>query len=180
MAIPGDKYLIDVEDIKRFRPLAEVDAARINPYILEAQSHDLRPILGDALYSDFMKNFDNTNVLYDHYRDLLNGKEYTYQGYTVAYEGLREMLAYFTLHRFVVMNGIHFSRFGTVRKLNGEKSEPVSTEELRMVTSDLKSNGIRAASLVTKYLIYNSATYPLYPQGPVPNQNRLQVKWFDL
>lgn len=180
MAIPGDKYLISVEDIVRFRPIADLDASRLNPYILEAQSHDLRPILGDALYHDFMKNFDSNDVAYDHYKDLLNGKEYTYNGYTVAYNGLQEMLSFFTLARFTIMNGISFTRFGSVRKLNGDKSSPITAEETQMVLADLKANAISAASVVKQYLINNNATYPLYNRGPVVDLNTNGAKWFDL
>lgn len=180
MAIPGDKYLIQLDDIKRFRPTAELDAARINPFILEAQSHDLRPILGEALYYDFMKNYDGAAPTYDHYRDLLNGKEYTYNGYTVVHDGLQEFLSYATLARFFLMNPISITRFGNMKKLKDEKSEPLTPEETKMVVTDLKSNAIRAGALIKKYLLYNISTYPLYNQGPVQDQNKLAVKFFDV
>lgn len=179
MAIPGDKYLIGLPDIERFYPIAEIDGDRLNPYILLAQSHDLKPVLGEALYYDFMKNFNGASPTYDHYRDLMIGKEYIFQGYTVAFEGIIETVVWYTLMRFTPFNGVHTTRFGNVKKLQNDKSEPIVPEETNMLVASFRSNGIRAAADVTKYLLQNISSYPLYPQGPQRNLNRVGAKWFD-
>ena len=180
--IPGDKCLINLTDIQRFRPTAELDGERITPFILEVQANDLRPILGEALYYDFMKKYDdNVDPQYTNYQDLLNGKEYTYNGYTVVHDGLIPFLSYSTLARFVLMNPINITRFGNSKKKESDRSEPLSPEETKMIVTDLKSNAIRASGLIKQYLYYNVALYPLYQYGlVVPDQNKLSVKFFDI
>lgn len=180
MAIPGDKYLITLDDVKRFYPVAEIDGERLNPYILQAQSHDLRPVLGEALYYDFMKNFDNTAPAYAMYAKLIGGEEYNYQGYVIPYEGIHETISWFTLARFIVHNDFNLTRFGTKKPKQNDKSDGITPQERAMLMADFKANGIRSASLVQQYLIYNQTTFPLYPQGPVKDLNRVSNKWIDL
>ena len=79
--------IITIQDIKEVRPLAQLDPQRVDPYINEAQENDLRPILGDALFYDFITNIDTTK-----YRELLNGKTYTKNNYSIFFPGVKPML----------------------------------------------------------------------------------------
>ena len=176
-----NKHIISIDDIKLYRPMAELDAERVNPYILEAQRHDLRPVLGDALFFDFMKYFDNVDAQYDKYRELLRGKEYTYNGQLTQYDGLVEMVVFFTLARFLPNNIQHITRFSVTKKVDpGNRSEVITPEEVRATVSEYRSNAVFFIPKVREFLQTNQATYTLYNVTPVPNLNQGGMKFFDL
>ena len=83
------RVIITLNDIKTLRPTAELDGVRWESFAVEAQDQDLRPILGDGLYYDFMTEvFDTGDDMYASYQSLLNGVAYTLNGQTVYFDGL--------------------------------------------------------------------------------------------
>jgi hypothetical protein len=156
------RVTITLQDIQTLRPAAEIDGQRWEPYALEAQDQDLRPILGDGLYYDFMTKWYSTgDAMYTAYQNLLNGTTYTYNGQTIYFDGLKPMIVYFTLARFVQNNPIHVTRFGIVMKTtnNSQNVDPVT---LRQVVSELRSNAVTYKNQVDTYLLQNQSTYTLY------------------
>ena len=163
------KLLITRDNIREFRPLPKsMEPARILPYIQEAQQLELKRLLGDAFYLDFMTNYDNASVTYDKYRDLLNGKTYSYGGNTIEHPGLTGFLAYHTLAKFINNNQVNATSFGVVVK-EWEGSKPVESASIRQVVTELRSNALALQADIEKFLSANASTYPLWaPTGPVP------------
>jgi hypothetical protein len=160
-----DKILITQDDIKAFRPTAELDNDRINPFIREAQVSDLKPVLNAALYLDFLKKFDdNDSSDYAKYQELLLGKEYSVNGITYLFEGVRPMLAYYSLARFVAANPVNITRMGIVTKRN-DNSEPADHALIRGVVNELRSAALGYQNEVIKFLCDNASSYPLYNLG---------------
>lgn len=156
------RVTISLNDLKALRPTAELDGTRWEPFCLEAQDQDLRPILGDALYYDFMTKFFVTgDAMYTAYQNLLKGVAYTLNGKTVYFDGLKPMIGYFTLARFVQNNPIHITRFGVVTKTTNV-SQSVDAQTLRQVVNELRSNAVTYKNQVDTYLLQNQTTYPLY------------------
>lgn len=175
-----DKLIISVEDIQRFRPVSAAQD-RLNSFIREAQVNDLRPILGDPLYYDFLKRFDvSADSMYNVYQELLLGKEYTYNNITYVYDGLAGLLSYFALARLRA-NPIEDTKFGPVSKLNGDKSERPSAEDIRQSINELKSIGASCQERLTQFLRAKQSTYPLYQYANADaDMNKGGgVKWFD-
>lgn len=160
-----DKYLITKTDILTFRPTADLDEGRIKPFILEAQRLDLRPVLNDALYYDFASKFDQAaDAMYAKYQELLTGVAYSYNGNTIYFDGVKPMLAYFTLARFVAFNPVSITRLGVVTKL-GAQSEPVDAATIRNVVNELRSAALGYQHQVIQFLDEKSSTYPLYDKA---------------
>lgn len=156
------RVLITLADIKQLRPTAELDGARWEPFALEAQDQDLRPILGDGLYYDFMNEvFDTGDDMYADYQKLLNGEAYTYNSQTIYFDGVKPMLVYFTLARFVQNNPVHITRFGVVSKVVPQ-SQNVDGQVLRQVVNELRSNALTYKNQVDTYLLEKSETFDLY------------------
>ncbi len=167
------KLIITIDNIREFRPLpASMQAARILPYIQEAQQIDLKNLLGDALYLDFMTKFDDSaqGATYTAYQDLLNGKSYSYAGQNVEHPGLVGFMAYSALARFFANNQVNATSFGVVQK-EWEGSTPVSSDMIRQTVTELRSNALALRADIEKYLTANSTTYPLWApkDGPVTN-----------
>lgn len=156
------RVLITLNDLKQLRPLAELDGARWEPFALMAQDLDLRPILGDGLYYDFMNEvFDTGDDMYSDYQSLLNGVAYSLNGQTVYFDGLKPMLGLFTLARFVQNNPVHITRFGVVHKVVSQ-SENVDPQILRQVVNELRSDAMTYKNQVDTYLNQNQSTFTLY------------------
>lgn len=157
--------LITPAQIKAYRPTADLDDARVTPFILEAQQNDLRPVLNDVLYFDLMKKFtDSADAMYVNYQDLINGMDYTYNGYTIHFSGIKPMLAYYALSRFIVNNPVNITRFGVVQKMNAQ-SEPIPQATINSVVNDLRSTAMNYQNELVKFLETRSTIYPLYNNG---------------
>jgi hypothetical protein len=179
-----DKLLISADVIARYRPLSKgIPASRMEPYIREAQYNDLRPILGDPLFLDFMKKFDASgDPMYADYQKLLLGDEYTPPGdtATIEYPGIVPMLAYYTLARFVEGNRMNVTTYGVVQKVT-EQSEPMGEKLLDGAIASFRSNGYGFEQALVKYLRdKGTSVYPLYRGAMTESLNTSGVKFFDL
>jgi hypothetical protein len=160
-----DKYIISKSDILIYRPTADLDDDRIKPYILEAQRLDLRPVLNDALYYDFVNEFDDSgDDMYANYLLLLNGTTYVYQGNTIQFDGVKPMLAYYALARFVTANQTNITRFGLTVKTT-QQSTPADGMAIKTLVNELRSAAIGYQTQVIQYLTEKSSTFTLYPLG---------------
>ena len=156
------RILITLNDIKTYRPTAELEGVRWEPSATEAQDLDLRPVLGDGLYYDFMEEWhDSGDDMYAHYQNLLNGTTYTLNGQTVYFDGIKPMLVYYTLARFIQNNPIHITRFGVVTKIVAQ-STPADPQILRQLVNEMRSNAMTYKNQVDTYLLQNSSTFTLY------------------
>jgi len=156
------RVLITLPDLKALRPLAELDGMRWEQYAVESQDQELRPILGDALYYDLMtKCFNTGDAMYTSYQNLINGVAWTYNGNPVYFDGIKPMLAYFTLARLVQNNSINITRYGIVQKTT-QQSEPVDAQVIRQLVNELRSNALTYKNQIDCYLQNNVTTYTLY------------------
>lgn len=156
------KPLITINDIQQFRPTASISQQRIEPFILEAQQNDLRPIMNEALYTDFITKYDvSTDPMYANYQTLLNGGTYLYAGRTIEYPGLKPIIVYYALARFIMSAPISIASFGVVTK-KAEQSDNVDLEVLKEQAQMLRSNAILYGEEFKKFAYINIATYPLY------------------
>jgi hypothetical protein len=156
------KPLITIDDIKAFRPVAEIPQARLDPYILESQQQELRPLMNDALYTDFMTKFDNSvDPMYPNYQTLLKGTTYIYAGQTIEFPGIKAIIVYYALARFIQSSPININTYGIVQKKVSE-SDPISPEDRRIEATNLRAQALSYADQLKKFLYINIATYPLY------------------
>lgn len=176
------KLLISFSNIADFRPMSkEIPQERITSYIQEAQQFDLKKLLGDALYLDFITNFDNSgHAQYTNYQNLLNGVNYTYGTQTLEHPGLIGYLSYMTLVRIYNNNQINVTKFGLTRKNNGDQSTPLDVKEIAVAVAELRSNGLALQNDIVKYLTTNGTLFPLYAFQDGSALNQMGVKFFDL
>jgi hypothetical protein len=97
------------------------------------------PILGSALYYDFMTEFDDSgDDMYAAYQNLLNGSVWTFNGFSKQHYGLKPIVAYYALARLVTNNQLNVTRYGITTKVNTQ-SEPASDLSIRNLVTELKS-----------------------------------------
>jgi hypothetical protein len=161
-----DTYLITKDDILIYRPTAELDADRIKPFILEAQRIDLRPVLNDVLYYDFVSKIAATgDPMYTKYQNLLNGVSYTYESSTIQFDGIKPMLSLYALARFVGANPANITRFGIVVKTPQNGSSPADATIVKHLVNELRSAAMSYQLQAVQYLDTLSSDYPLYNTG---------------
>jgi hypothetical protein len=164
--------IITIQDIKEVRPLAQLDPQRVDPYITEAQENDLRPILGDALFYDLITNIETTK-----YRELLNGKNYTKDGYTIFFPGLKPMLCYFALARIVQNNAVNITSFGITQK-NIEGSQPVDQRLIGALVTELKDVANSYQTRLIDFVQENTTTYPLFNVSSGKDETEFGLNFF--
>lgn len=164
----ADSLLITKHDIKRLRPTAELDNERIEPYILNAQTFDLRAVLGDPLYLHMLKNFDVVDsTMYAKYQDLLCGAEYQKaDGLDYRFDGIKDLLVYYTLARFLPEHPIHITRMGLVYK-TGDQSTPVTSADINKAVNILKSNAETILLRMYEFLDVKKADYGLWKRSTI-------------
>lgn len=176
-----DKLLVTKNDIIGYRPIAsEIPQDRIEVYIQEAQRHDLMPILGSALYYDFMTEYDDSgDDMYTAYQALLNGSVWEYNGFNKQHYGLKPIVAYYALSRLVANNQLNVTRYGITTKVNPQ-SEPASDLSIRNLITELKSVAVSYQNQTLEFLRENETTYPLYAQAIEKPVNNMGLKFFTI
>lgn len=152
--------LITISDFADYRAISTNvnDVKRLDPYIAEAQEFDLKALLGQYLYDDFVKNITNTI-----YQSLLNGKEYTdTSGYNVIYKGIKPVLVYYAYSRFLANDNIKSTASGFVIKRQDEYSEPISEKTMSRLIQQAESSALSYFEGVKKFLNDNYSIYPLW------------------
>jgi len=169
-------YLISKADIQKFHPITDLPDGRIDPFIISCQELDLKPVLNESLYYDFTTKYANTDdPMYNAYQNLLNGCTYTYSGQTIQYPGIKPMLVYYTLSRFIPLQQVQITRHSIVIK-KSDQSDPVSQSQITYIVNGLRAQAIGYQNQLEKFLLQNQTTYPLYGSYPSAVNQRTGVK----
>ena len=131
--------------------------ARFDTYVAEAERLDLRPLMGNAFYYDFV-----TNITDAKYVTLKNGTNYTNTNNEVVdFKGIKHVIVYFTRFRQLNNDDIFSTPSGPVVK-QLEHSEHISERTKARLIAQAKSAAISYWREVEIYLNENSSTYPLF------------------
>ncbi len=147
-----------------------MDASRLNHCIIEAQEVYLRPLVGDAMYNDLLKNAAVTDNA-----KLLNGEEYTDpQGVVVQFAGLKYAVAYWTLAVYAPEAQDTYTSHSLAIKTNGY-SEPLSDKAIGRKVSHYKAVAGVYWDAARKYIEDRLTAFPLYNKS-VRDTNRATVR----
>lgn len=161
------QYLITTEEVSKLsRDMSiHLDNSKIETYIRESESIDIKSALGDALFLD-VKAFP------EKYDILLNGGEYDSEcGIKRSFAGLKSTLAYYTYARIVKNGDGNVTRFGFVNKDSEYSSRPDIKEKV-MAYNDTFSIADRYLKECVLYLNECKSEFPLYNGGGKLKANR--------
>ncbi len=143
--------LIDGSDIRKVRQLStSLKADKINVYIADAELSDLRPLLGERLYTDLLANPTHTGDN-GNYPDLLNGSTYTYSTFSYSHPGIKVILANYAYARYRFFGSDVDTPFGVVQKQT-QDGFVVSTARNREVYTALRKVALDQWDLTKAYL----------------------------
>lgn len=112
--------LITREEIREYKQLSKtVNDDRLNDIIIQVQINEIRPLLGEDL-------FNAVTEIPASYTDLLDGSTYTISGITYTNYGLKAVMAYYIDAYWKMFGDVTSTPFGTVTKLSGGESEPIT------------------------------------------------------
>ena len=167
--------LIEADDIRKFRNVASGvnEEKEIHSFILEAQELDIKPVLGNALYTNLLSNRTSTI-----YKALLDGGEYTYEAKVYSFMGLKTVIAYFTHSRYILNRNVQDTPFGAMVKGENEYGKATADKEIQRISIQSANSGQSFLDDVMVFLERNKTTYPLYESGDCSETNERPKRGF--
>ncbi len=169
--------MLKQDDVNLYRKISSnYDQDRFNAFALTIQETQLRELLGDALYKLLINDCDVNGVPQSQpYINLVNGIDYTYEGNTIEYYGLKPFLAYHWLKESVREGDLYHSDYGNIvfsdnpqdnmTKLSGKDRDRISAAYMTFVTS-YRNN-------IVQYLNENDNLFPTW-EGKDENKPKTQ------
>lgn len=152
--------LITRTDVATYNQISKsIDDNLINNAIVESELLDLKPLLGELLYNDFVTNSANQKYL-----DLLNGKIYSYDGNDYTTQGIKPVLSKFSYARYIPFSGEKDTPFGLVNK-NSQYSNQSEFSKKKAMAKLAQQTGYEYFKSVRDFLNRNSDIYPFWECG---------------
>ena len=165
--------LITISDFSPYRNLsANIGSEKIDPYVTEAQEFDLKPILGRALYYDFIQGME-ASPQEELYTELFEGKDYTDPdtNSTIHFSGIKPMLIYYSYARIIPNLNKHATNFGFIEKEN-PYSNPVQDKGLFLSVSQARNAAEAYKVELIKFLDDNYSDYELWLKNYVTDKGK--------
>lgn len=139
------EHIITVEEVRDLgRPISDkVDNDKLLSYIFETERLNVKPLLGDKLFSEVIKFIGSKSEdASDRFYQLVNGGEYEDRnGEYHMFSGLKIAMSYFVYAQYVMDGDFQLTRAGVVIKDNAYSSHISSKER-----SDCYNNALSAAN----------------------------------
>ena len=114
--------LVTLTEIAQYKDVSAHLGKRADSAIEDAERLDIKPLLGERMYLDMVRNSTNANYVL-----LLDGGEYAYDGFTYEFVGLKRVIIEFAYARIVFFGSEKATPHGIVDKLN-QDSNPITRD----------------------------------------------------
>ena len=162
----AESSLITITDVQSYRKIdSKLNIDRFNAFLMDIQRTNLRGLFGDALYYAFMADERASGV----YKELLDGKTYTYNSETIEYYGLKPVLAYWWLAMVAREGDLFQSSYGAVQFNNNPQQSFETAREKERIAVGYMETAQKYANDVIKFLNTNSSNYPLWKNNSEKN-----------
>ncbi len=146
------------------------DDAKVERCIREAQQFDLRPLIGDALYYDLVRNYDPdlSGGPDETYEKLVDGESYENDlEELIEFSGLRMAIKYWAYARLIASQNVNVTTHGVVIKTN-DFSTPVSNATISAEVSSARQGAVRYWEEAKAYLNTKIDDFPLWKKCSRP------------
>lgn len=151
--------LITNSEVQEYRRISSsFDATRFDGFVKEAQRKNLRGLLGDALYYAFMLDARTSGI----YKDLLDGKIYTYNNNSIEYYGIKPYLIYIWLSIACREGDLFVANVGAIDFVNNPQQNFESAKSKEKIASDYMQTAQGYGNDIIKFLNENASDYPLW------------------
>ena len=155
----AETQLINIADVRSYRLIdSKFDVTKFNSFCNEVQRTNLRNLLGGSLYKAFMDSDRINNI----YTDVLNGKEYTYNGKTIQFYGIKPILVYWWLALATREGDLFLGTIGAIQFVNNQQQSFESAKEKEKIAQNYTATAQGYANDLIQFLDSNSKDYPLW------------------
>ncbi|GAH63928.1 unnamed protein product, partial [marine sediment metagenome] len=182
MPINLDPLLILPADFDDFRDISKnIDPERLEVYVRESQVKEMRSFLGASLYLALINDYTAVGDTFSEQRftDLWFGADWSYQGNTRRFYGLKPAIIYYAYARFVRNQQMNVTRYG-VKHLTDENSEDETVQQVRTKVNDANSYGLLYQADAELYLNENVSTYPEFEVSETAGEKKTSFKFTKL
>lgn len=166
--------LIDLTYLSAQRDVSSHGGKVANEQIDNAELLDLKPLLGEKLYTDLVRNAAETK-----YVALLDGGDYTYDGFDYKNPGVKLVLAAFAAARVRMFGSDKSTPFGNVQKDYRDAVQTTRARGKERYTADMQT-GMELWRDVEAFLDRKSSTYEYWREANGCNYPRGRQKGFKL
>lgn len=162
--------IITAEEVSIYGRPVSTDKTTLDSTIREVEAEDIRPRLGDAMYTALINGLSD-----DRFLVLLEGGDWTDKAGRIRYcMGLKRAVAYFVYARVIRDGNIQATRYGSVVKNTEYSAEPAIRERRRQYEEFFAT----ADRYLKDCLIYLSdgCSFPEYTQNGLIKANRSRMK----
>ena len=163
MALLLDKLLLDKSDLAVVRDIsANITDDKVNIFIREAQTINVKPFLGAQLYLLLLNDYTVSSKSFgtQKYTDLWYGSNYTNtNGVVVRQNGLLSAAPYFVYGRLLLQQNTNVGRYG-VGSLNQENTTTSTPNSVRTNTTQANAVALSYQKDVETFLRDNLTIYP--------------------
>lgn len=140
-------------------------AEKLNPCILLAQDFDLSRLMGDRFYSYFISFFNTNGTIKedapDAIKSLYSGTEYTVEGITFSYAGIKPVIVFFAAAKLIGTIDLHITPNSFATKINEYSDQPSQGRRIFMQTS-YENTALAYWEKAKGYLSNDRDLYPEY------------------
>jgi hypothetical protein len=179
MASNLDQLLFTKADFASFREMsANITDAKVDSYILEAQTVECRGFLGQELWTLMQQDFDGVGFLALRFSELWFGVDYTnYAGVQIRFNGYVNAGIYFAYGRFLNQQQVNISRFG-VESIQNEISEDITNAQIRDKARNASQMAFAFQNDALKYLESNQNSFPEFNFGSNAQAKKTSFNFF--
>lgn len=163
--------LIARSDIEAFAQVSGLtkEEKQLHPYILAAQNVDIKKVLGNAFWTDLVNNRTSAK-----YKTVLEGGEYTVDGKTLTFSGLKAAIACYSYARYVMGKNAQDTPFGFMTK-ESNFGTPADRKLLSEISRDNIASGQYYLNEVVEFLKNDPDTYDLFDSCDSDNKRTTGV-----
>ena len=158
----AETQLITISDLTSYRKIdPKFNADRFNSFVNSVQRKNLRELFGDALYYDFMNDARASGK----YKTLLDGENYTYDGKTISYYGLKPLLSFWVLALIVRESDLYLAQHGAIMFTENPQQPFVTAKQKDRVSAGYMEEATTYENDLIQYLNEHASTYTLWDGG---------------
>lgn len=137
---------------------ANMQDAKINNRILEAQDFDLCGLMGSTFYWWFIGLSGGSTTPYT---DLLNGKTYTINDVSYTFYGVAPVIVYYATSRLIKNLDLHLTPNAVMQKRN-DFSDHIDPKDISWRSNQFVSQALDYWKMCEQFLDNNKDVYPLW------------------
>ncbi|MHA2367047.1 MAG: DUF6712 family protein [Candidatus Hodarchaeales archaeon] len=163
--------IITISDVRQYEDVDQnYSSERFSGFLKQIQNNNLRKLLGAELWLDFFENISDSK-----YTTLISGENYSYNGETIYYPGLKPFLVFNMLTKIIVGGDVFHTNRGNF-KYNPETAQPIEKYQLQEKKTDYLTTEKFYENEIIKYLNEKSSTYTLWNGKSQSNETDFTFK----